>query len=83
MNSGKAHSMAVDSGLERKRTTIDRILECAVTLNWQDLTKAQDNTPCGSNIEPPAALVGVPEAVVIFHARLLEVALRVLDVVKH
>jgi hypothetical protein len=33
-----------DSGLKRKRTTIDRILECAVTVNWQDLTKTQDNS---------------------------------------
>src|SRR5690242_18598737 len=33
-----------DSGLKRKRTTIDRILECAVTVNWQELTKAQDKS---------------------------------------
>lgn len=32
-----------DSALELKRSTIERILECAVTVNWKDLTKSQDN----------------------------------------
>jgi len=31
------------NGLDIKRTTIDRILECAVTVNWKDLIKAQGN----------------------------------------
>jgi len=33
-----------DSGLELKHSTIERILECAVTVNWNDLTKSQDNS---------------------------------------
>jgi len=38
MNPGSSNGRVV------RRTTIDRILECAVTVNWKDLTKAQSNT---------------------------------------
>gem|GEM_PF-2886047 len=38
MNPGSSNGRVV------RRTTIDRILECAVTVNWKDFTKAQSNT---------------------------------------
>lgn len=35
---------STDSALELKRTSIEHILACAVTVNWKDLTKSQDNS---------------------------------------
>src|SRR5690349_16847995 len=44
LNSSEAermlHESTSDSGLELKTTSIDRILECAVKVNWKDLTKS-------------------------------------------
>jgi len=33
-----------DNGVQLKHTSIDRILECVITVNWKDLTKSQENS---------------------------------------
>ena len=66
----------------RGNISIDRILECAIALNWNGLAQADETTAMQVEYrirtEP---LLGVPQDLVIDDTRLLESSLRILDAI--